>query len=180
MRMDRRHVSGGNGHVPSIISTGVRITGDIASDGEVHIDGIVEGDVRANSVTVSPCGSVLGAVSGGTVRIEGTVDGQITGQSVSLAATARVKGDIAHDTLALEQGAHFEGHCQPVVEAKVNTEPATAAAGSNTTASMPPSPRSSNPPPPSPQPAGLKSGGQPPLSDRATGRAPDRASDRAA
>lgn len=131
MRMDRRHVSGGTGQVPSIISTGVRIAGDLTSDGEVHIDGIVEGDVRANSVTVSPCGTVSGAISGDTVRIEGKVDGRITGQSVSLAATARVKGDIAHDTLALEQGAHFEGHCQPVAEAKVKTEPANDAIGSD-------------------------------------------------
>lgn len=135
MRMDRRHVSGGTGQVPSIISTGVRIAGDLTSDGEVHIDGLVEGDVRANSVTVSPCGRVSGAISGDTVRIEGEVDGQITAQSVSLSATARVKGDIAHDTLALEQGAHFEGRCQPVADAKVKSEPAIAAIGSDTKSS---------------------------------------------
>lgn len=144
MRMDRRHVSGGTGQVPSIISTGVRIAGDLTSDGEVHIDGLVEGDVRANSVTVSPCGRVSGAISGDTVRIEGQVDGQITGQSVSLAATARVKGDIAHDTLALEQGARFEGHCQPVADPKPKAEPAVAAVGAGSKppaiASPPPAP----------------------------------------
>jgi len=137
VRMDRRHDSGGTGQVPSIISTGVRIAGDLTSDGEVHIDGLVEGDVHANSVTVSPCGRVSGAITGDTVRIEGQVDGKITGQSVSLAATARVKGDIAHDTLALEQGAHFEGHCQPVAEAKVKSEPAIAAIGSDAKAFSP-------------------------------------------
>ncbi len=139
MRMDRRNVSGGAGQVPSIISTGVRIAGDLNSDGEVHIDGLIEGDVRANSVTVSPCGRVSGSLSGDTVRIEGQVDGKITGQSVSLAATARVKGDIAHDTLALEQGAHFEGHCQPVAEAKANAsgESPIAAIRSETKASKP-------------------------------------------
>lgn len=130
MRMDRRHVPGGTGKVPSIISAGVKIAGDLTSDGEVHIDGVIEGDVRANSITISPCGTVAGAISGDTVRIEGKVDGKITGQSVSLAATARVKGDIAHDTLALEQGAHFDGHCQPAAEAKVKAEPAIAAIGS--------------------------------------------------
>ncbi len=161
MRMDRRHVTGGNGQVPSIISTGVRIAGDLTSDGEVHIDGVVEGDVRANSVTVSPCGSVSGAITGDTVRIEGQVDGQITGQSVSLAATARVKGDIAHDTLALEQGAHFEGRCQPVAQAKTKTETANTPAGPHAKPSTLPSPTA----------AELKSGEQP----QSKGLAPDRA-----
>jgi len=137
VRMDRRHVSGGTGQVPSIISTGVRIAGDLISDGEVHIDGFIEGDVRASSVTVSPCGRVSGALSGDTVRVEGQVDGKITGQSVSLAATARVKGDIAHDTLALEQGAHFEGHCQPVAEAKASGGSTISAIGSDTKVSKP-------------------------------------------
>lgn len=137
MRMDRKHVSGGTGQVPSIISTGVRIAGDLISDGEVHIDGLIEGDVRASSVTISPCGRVSGALSGDSVRIEGQVDGKITGQSVSLAATARVKGDIAHDTLALEQGAHFEGHCKPVAEAKASGGSTISAIGSETKASKP-------------------------------------------
>lgn len=157
MRMDRRHVTGGNGQVPSIISTGVRIAGDLTSDGEVHIDGVVEGDVRANSVTVSPCGSVSGAITGDAVRIEGQVDGQITGQSVSLTATARVKGDIAHDTLALEQGAHFEGRCQPVAQAKSKTEPAITAVGSGAKPSTLPTPAA----------ADLKSGDKSQSSERA-------------
>jgi hypothetical protein len=46
------------------------------------------------------------------VRVCGTVEGEIEGGTVTLAASARVLGDIVHDSLAIEPGAHLEGHCR--------------------------------------------------------------------
>jgi hypothetical protein len=39
--------------VPSIISASLRIVGDLVSEGDVQVDGIIEGDVNARSLTVS-------------------------------------------------------------------------------------------------------------------------------
>jgi len=107
---------------PSIISTDLMISGDLVSEGEVHIDGTVQGDVKAKSVPVGEAGVVRGEVFADSVRVHGTVDGQINARSVSLARSAKVSGDILHEMLSIEQGAFFEGHCRRIADRKDGAE----------------------------------------------------------
>ncbi len=102
----------GRARVPSIISGGLRIVGDLVSEGDVQIDGIVEGDVHARSLTVSEGAAVKGQIIAESVCIRGSVEGQITADQVELGRSARVIGDIIHSDLAIQSGAYFEGHCR--------------------------------------------------------------------
>ena len=45
---------------PSIISADVKMTGTIVSQGEIDINGQIEGDVRASALTVGETGAVKG------------------------------------------------------------------------------------------------------------------------
>ena len=94
---------------PSIIGTNCSLAGDISSDGEVHVDGKVIGDVRCATLVIGEAGGVTGEINAETVRVLGSVTGQITARAVELAKTARIKGDITHETLAVEAGAFVEG-----------------------------------------------------------------------
>lgn len=94
---------------PSIIGADCTFTGDILSEGEVQIDGRLEGDVRCRYLVIGEQGSVTGEISAETVNVLGTVTGQITAQTVALARTARILGDITHDSLSVEVGAYVEG-----------------------------------------------------------------------
>jgi cytoskeletal protein CcmA (bactofilin family) len=94
---------------PSIIGSNCNLAGDIASDGEVHIDGKVVGDVRCVTLVIGESGGVTGEINAETVRVLGAVTGQITANAVELAKTARILGDITHDSLAVEAGAYVEG-----------------------------------------------------------------------
>jgi cytoskeletal protein CcmA (bactofilin family) len=100
------------GVAPSIVSANLRVTGDLESEGDIQIDGYVEGDVRSNSVTVGEHAIVCGAILSQTVRVAGTVKGQINGKTVELARTAKVTGDIVHESLAIEAGAFIQGLCR--------------------------------------------------------------------
>lgn len=100
--------SGGRA-TPSIIGANCTLNGDIVSQGEVHVDGHVEGDVRCNVLVIGEGGKITGEISAETVRVLGSVTGQITARAVELARTARVLGDITHDSLAVEAGAFVEG-----------------------------------------------------------------------
>ena len=102
------------GSVPSIISQGTHIVGDISTDGEVQIDGKVEGNVRCRSLIIADTGEVSGKVTCESVTIHGTITGTVHGKSVSLSSSARMIGDVNHETLTIEQGAHFKGQCIPV------------------------------------------------------------------
>lgn len=93
----------------SLIAQNVTITGDLVSDGEVQLDGVVVGDVRVARLSIGETGRVEGAVEAETVDVRGAVSGTIRAGAVKLFATARVDGDVTQTSLAVEAGAHFQG-----------------------------------------------------------------------
>lgn len=99
---------------PSIISANLRVTGDLDSEGDIQIDGYVEGDVRSSSVTVGEHAVVSGGINADIVNVSGTVKGQIHGKVVQLTSTAKVTGDIVHESLAIDAGAFIQGLCRHV------------------------------------------------------------------
>jgi len=99
----------GTGGVPSIISPDLTIVGDLRSEGDLQVDGAVEGDITSRLLTIGQSARVQGALTADTVRVYGRVQGRIEAKSVALASTARVDGDIVHESLSMEAGASVEG-----------------------------------------------------------------------
>ncbi|MFN9712058.1 MAG: polymer-forming cytoskeletal protein [Alphaproteobacteria bacterium] len=107
--------------VASLVAEGVRLKGDLVTDGDLHLDGALEGDLRVGRLTIGETGLVAGTIQAESVEIRGRVVGTISARHVRLLSTARVDGDINHTELSIEAGAHFEGRSlmivpQPVVE----------------------------------------------------------------
>jgi cytoskeletal protein CcmA (bactofilin family) len=94
---------------PSILSSDLKIDGDIVSQGELHIGGSVKGNVVARDLTLAEGGSVTGTVEADIAVIAGNLVGRLTATSVVLARTARLAADITHVSLTTEPGASFEG-----------------------------------------------------------------------
>lgn len=117
---------GNGGSIPSIISSDLRVVGDLHSDGDLQIDGVIEGDVESHSLTVGINAKIKGSVAADDARICGTVEGEVKAKSVIVAETARVIGDVVHEKLSVETGAYLEGNCRhmsagkPGGEAKVS------------------------------------------------------------
>lgn len=125
---------------PSILSADLTITGSISSEGEVQLDGVVEGDVRAGSLSIGEEATVKGEVIAESVVIRGRVEGSVRARQVQLAATARIEGDIIHATLAVESGAYFDGHCRRSSD-PLSDKPGSAASQDKAKiSSMPPAP----------------------------------------
>jgi cytoskeletal protein CcmA (bactofilin family) len=95
--------------VPSIISRGLKITGDLKSGGDVQIDGIIEGNIDCRLLTIGQGGEMHGSITAETVRVSGKVEGQLKAKSVTLHKTAEMIGDITHGNLAIEAGAQIDG-----------------------------------------------------------------------
>ncbi len=99
---------------PSIISNDMVITGSVTSDGEMQIDGRIDGDVTAVSLTIGQSGSITGEVKAETVIVRGGVKGAIRARKVELESGAKVEGDIVHTSLAIQANAIFEGQVKRV------------------------------------------------------------------
>jgi cytoskeletal protein CcmA (bactofilin family) len=96
----------------SVLSSDLTITGDLRTTGDVVIEGIVDGDIRAHLLTVGESATIRGEIVADDIVINGRVIGCVRGLKVRLTSTARVEGDIIHKTIAIESGAHFEGSVQ--------------------------------------------------------------------
>ena len=93
----------------SVIAKGVKIVGDLSSDGLLKVHGRVEGALQAASVFVSPDAKVLGTIEAEHVVVDGAVEGPVRGKSVLLKSRAHVSGDIQCGSLVVEKGASIEG-----------------------------------------------------------------------
>ena len=100
---------------PSIVSSNLKIVGDMESDGDIQIDGHVDGDIRTDKLTIGEQAVVNGCVRAEEVMVSGTVNGAIEAGIVKLYSTAKVTGDVSHETLAIEAGAFIQGLCKRVV-----------------------------------------------------------------
>ncbi len=129
---------------PSILSSDLVVTGSIVSEGEIQLDGVVEGDIRASVLTIGEGASVKGEVAAENVIIRGRVEGSIRARQVELAATAHVEGDVIHAALAIESGAYFDGLCKrdsdPLSEAKSAIAATPGASPSSSVNPVAPSP----------------------------------------
>ena len=104
---------------PSIISADLKITGNMSSNGDIQIDGRIDGDVESKSLTIGEGAEVNGTISCERVRVCGKVSGEIRATSVVLARSAKVDGDIAHKTLEIEAGASLQGGVRQLESAPV-------------------------------------------------------------
>ena len=93
----------------TVIAADMKIVGELESDGHVHVDGTVEGDIFANFVTVGETAHVEGVIIAEEIQIAGSVDGRIEAPVVFIEATARVVGSVFHTEIEIEEGALVEG-----------------------------------------------------------------------
>ena len=93
----------------SVIGDAAVIVGDLTSEGEIEVQGTVEGNIRCRSVIVGEGGEVRGEIVAEAVDIRGSVEGPVVAASVTVARTARIIGHITHRELTIEPGAYLEG-----------------------------------------------------------------------
>jgi cytoskeletal protein CcmA (bactofilin family) len=95
----------------SIISSGMKITGDLECAGVVKVDGRIDGSVTgARQVLLGRGGVVHGNVIADEVVIGGVVDGAIlAAERLELQGTAIVNGDIETKSIIVLEGARING-----------------------------------------------------------------------
>jgi cytoskeletal protein CcmA (bactofilin family) len=125
--------AGGDGAI-SIIGPGMRIEGDLATDGTVRVEGTIIGTIKAGkAVVLGQSGEVVGDIFTRDAVIGGRVKGTLVADSrLELQASCLVEGEIRARAshLQLEEGANFNGQIRMIdaEEAPEAVSPRRAAA----------------------------------------------------
>ena len=93
----------------SVIDAWLNITGNLQSEGEVQVDGQINGDIRCAHLTVGKDATIIGNITAEEVVVRGKVTGIIRANRVILQDSARVDSEIFHKRIAIEEGAVFQG-----------------------------------------------------------------------
>ena len=106
---------------PSLLSSDLFIKGNLNTTCDIQIEGSVEGNIKANLLTVGQNALIKGEIIAEEVVVNGKIAGTIRGTRVHLTSSAKVEGDIIHQTIAIESGAHFEGSMEKSEEPLTKT-----------------------------------------------------------
>lgn len=109
---------------PSIISADLLVQGSLISQGDMQIDGTVEGDIRSGTLMVGNSAVIKGEIVAEEVVVRGRIEGRIRARRVQLDASAVVIGDILQESLTVAAGATFEGTCRKSSD-PLNLQPTT-------------------------------------------------------
>lgn len=109
----------------NIIGVGTEITGDINTNGDMRIDGVLNGNIiTEGKLVVGETGKVKGEVDCKNSEVLGMIEGKIkVKELLSLNSSARIYGDIITKKLSIEPGAIFTGNCNMNEETVSNAQP---------------------------------------------------------
>jgi len=98
----------------NIIGNGTIIKGEIESNGDIRIDGKVEGTLRSNGkIVLGQNGSIEGEMYCKQADLSGRVNGKLfVDELTSLKSTSRIEGELTTKQLFIEIGAIFTGKCE--------------------------------------------------------------------
>ncbi len=85
----------------------MHVKGAVTCAGELHVEGVIEGEAAADIVTLGRHGTVIGMILADRAVICGTVHGLVRANSVELLATARIYGSLEYGSLTQEPGAQI-------------------------------------------------------------------------
>lgn len=97
----------------NVIGQGTKIIGDVISEGDFRIDGILEGNLKTNGrVIIGKEGYINGNVECANADIEGKFSGEfIVSDTLTAKTSANITGSVTVGQISTEPGAAFNATC---------------------------------------------------------------------
>ena len=97
----------------NVIAKNSTFVGEITSDGDFRVDGILEGTLKTKGkVIIGVDGFIKGTIEATNAEIEGKFSGQLSIANIlTIKATANISGDVVVGKLSIEPGATFNASC---------------------------------------------------------------------
>jgi cytoskeletal protein CcmA (bactofilin family) len=98
----------------TIIGPSVQVEGELSSQGNIHIEGAVNGSIETTAnLTVGEGARITANVKALNAHIAGQLKGNLVVQEkLELATTSKIEGDVVAKILVITEGAQLDGRCQ--------------------------------------------------------------------
>lgn len=98
----------------NLIGVGTLIEGNVSSNGDIRIDGTLNGNLLVKGkVVIGETGNVRGDIYCRNADLSGTFQGKLfVSELLTLKATSNISGEIVTNRLSIEPNANFSGTCR--------------------------------------------------------------------
>lgn len=102
-----------DGAPETIVGATVKIEGNLVSEGDIKVDGLVTGKIKTTkNLYVGSMAKIEADVDATNAVLAGIVKGDIKiKENLLIQETGKVDGNISCGRLAIAEGAHFSGSC---------------------------------------------------------------------
>jgi cytoskeletal protein CcmA (bactofilin family) len=99
------------GAAQTVIGVRVKFTGEMESDGSVHVNGILEGQAKVGSdLVIGEQGRIKGDVVAENVLVAGSVVGNVHARGrLEILPTGMIEGDVEAESLIVDEGGVLHG-----------------------------------------------------------------------
>ena len=106
----------------SIIAEGIDFVGEIATEGNIHIDGIVKGVVKAYEVVIGPKGKFEGEIIADILVVNGDIKGKFNIKNLHVRKEGFLQGRAKYDLIIVDTGGRIQGELGINKQNKVKTK----------------------------------------------------------
>ncbi len=102
----------------SVLGRGTRVRGRVSGEGDLRVEGAVEGDVNlTGELLVEDGAEIQGNVEALAVTISGGLTGDVMARGpIVIRASAKVSGKLGGTEISLEEGADFSGRIEAIFD----------------------------------------------------------------
>ena len=93
----------------SIITQGIDFTGEVNTEGDIHLDGNMKGTIKANEVVIGPNGNFDGEIISDKLKISGLIKGKFTIKHLFVKKDGLLQGKAKYEVIVVETGGKIQG-----------------------------------------------------------------------
>ena len=93
----------------SIITQGIDFTGEVNTEGDIHLDGNMKGTIKANEVVIGPNGSFNGEIISNLLIVSGNIKGKFNIKNLHIRKDGILSGKAKYLIVTIDSGGKVLG-----------------------------------------------------------------------
>ena len=93
----------------SIIAQGIDFSGEINTEGDIHLDGKMKGNIKAQEVVIGPEGVFDGEITANILVVSGNIKGKFTVKNLHVKKDGLLQGKAKYEIIVVDAGGNIQG-----------------------------------------------------------------------